>query len=98
MPPPREPLNPQQRGRRRQESMPGGWLWLVVLVLLAIVVWFTFAGSSGVIDYSQFMALAREGKFERVIQRGDTKAIGEIRASEVDKLDENIKKQVRYNN
>src|SRR2546423_1648856 len=38
MPPPREPLNPQQRGRRRQESMPGGWLWPLLMMILPAVV------------------------------------------------------------
>src|SRR5438094_8008973 len=94
MPPPREPLNPQQRGRRRQESMPGGWLWLVVLILLVVVLWFTLAPTAGTIDYTDFMRLAEEGKFERVILRGTSKAIGEIKEKEEANLPERIKKKV----
>src|SRR3989442_11940843 len=96
MPPPGEPVNPQNR-RRRQESMPGGWLWLVILLLLAVILWFTFVPSTGTIDYSDFMTLAKEKKFEKVIIKGTSRAIGELKESEVAKLKEDIKRQVRYN-
>src|SRR5262245_7551920 len=95
MPPPREPINPQQRGRRRQESMPGGWLWLVVLILLVVFLYFTFTPGIGSIDYTDFMRLAEDGKFERVILRGTSKAIGELREKEEANLEERIKKQVK---
>jgi cell division protease FtsH len=39
--------------------MPGGWLWLLILVLLVGVLWFTMGfGSPGQIQYSDFMKLA----------------------------------------
>src|SRR5438128_18290 len=96
MPPPREPVNPQNR-RRRQESMPGGWLWLVILLLLAGILWFTFVPTTGTIDYSDFMELAKEKKFDKVIIKGTSRAIGELKESEVAKLKDEIKRQVRYN-
>ena len=40
MPSPRE-QPPQNRQRRRQDTMPGGWLWIVILFLIAGVMYFT---------------------------------------------------------
>ncbi len=98
MPPPREPYNPQNRGRKRTESMPGGWLWLVILLLLAALLYYTLSPSAGSIDYSVFLDLAAEGKFERVILRGNTKAIGEFHTDAAKDLkDEALKKKV-WNN
>src|SRR5262245_3551481 len=95
MPPPREPFNPQQRGGRRQESMPARWLCLVALTPSVVVPWFTFTPTSGTVDYTDFMRLAEEGKFERVILGGTSKAIGEVKDKEEANLPERIKKQVR---
>jgi cell division protease FtsH len=98
MPAPREPNSPPPRGgRRRQEAMPGGWLWLIVLLLLFFVLYMTLSSPAGTIDYSEFMRLAGEGKFVRVVLRGDRKAVGEFKEAEVAKLDEAVKKQVRNN-
>src|SRR5437016_2644643 len=59
MPSPRE-QPPSNRNRRRQDTMPGGWLWVVILLLLAGVMYFTLGfNNAGVIDYSEFMNLAK---------------------------------------
>jgi cell division protease FtsH len=71
MPSPRE--QPTPRGRRRQDTMPGGWLWVVVLLLLAIVLWITVGNSStGMLEYSQFLALVKAGKIAKVTFQGDS--------------------------
>jgi len=96
MPSPREPL-PPNRQRRRQDTMPGGWLWVVILFLLAGVMYFTLGfNSAGVIDYSEFMKLAKD-KFEKVVIKGSTRLVGEFKAGEADKLPDKIRKQVRAN-
>src|SRR4051812_11938383 len=65
MPSPREQPNP--RGRRRQETMPGGWLWIVVLLLLAVVIWITVGGTNyGTVDYSDFQKLLKGDKVAKV--------------------------------
>src|ERR1043166_3876725 len=65
MPSPRE--QPGPRSRRRQDTMPGGWLWIVVLLLLAVVIWITVGGTSyGTLDFSDFQQLVRDGKVARV--------------------------------
>jgi cell division protease FtsH len=99
MPPPREqPPGPNPRGRRRQESMPGGWLWFLLLLMLVAFLYFALSPAPGKIDYTKFMELAKEGQFSRVVLRGENRAIGEFKTKEhVDKLPEAIKKQVRYN-
>src|SRR5262249_53516241 len=98
MPPPREPVNPQGR-RRRQESMPGGWLWLVILVLLFLILYFTLLNPSVAnIDYTDFLRLAEQGKFERVVLRGTAKAVGELKEKEIPSLDESIRNQIRGGN
>src|ERR1700676_5568231 len=66
MPSPREQPNP--RSRRRQDTMPGGWLWVVVLLLLAVVLWITVGGpSTGTLEYSQFLTLVKERKIAKVM-------------------------------
>ena len=68
MPSPRE--QPTPRGRRRQDTMPGGWLWVVVLLLLAIVLWITVGTqSTGTLEYSQFLTLVKEHKIAKVTFR-----------------------------
>src|SRR5438128_5726529 len=96
MPAPREPNSPPPRGgRKRQDAMPGGWLWLLVLLLLFFVLYLTLSSPAGNIYYSEFMSLAEQGKFDKVVLRGDRKAVGEFKKGEVDKLDEATKQQVR---
>jgi cell division protease FtsH len=97
MPSPRE-QPPQNRNRRRPDTMPGGWLWVVILFLLAGVMYFTLGfNSAGVIDYSEFMNLAKAKEFARVTIRGTSRMVGELKAGEAEKIPENIRKQVRYN-
>src|ERR1700730_15778970 len=97
MPPPREPSGPN-KGRRRQESMPGGWLWLVILLVLAVFLYFTlgFQGG-GMIDYTEFMQIAKDQLFIKVTIVGDDRAIGELKNNAEEKLKEEVKKQVRSN-
>src|SRR5438105_15852753 len=97
MPSPRE-QPPQNRQRRRQDTMPGGWLWIVILCLIAGVMYFTLGfNSAGVIDYSEFMRLAKDKAFAKVIIRGNTRLVGEFNKGEVEKLPDNLRKQVRNN-
>lgn len=96
MPPPREQPGPANRNRRRPDTMPGGWLWLVILLVLAGFLYFTLGfPSAGIIDYSQFMKLAKDGSFTRVVIVGDNRAIGELNKKAEEKLEEPIKRQVR---
>lgn len=77
-PPPREPGSPRQR--RRPETMPGGWLWIVVLLIFIAILVMTFGLSAGnIVTYGQFLDLANNDKFERIIIRGDTKLIGKLK-------------------
>lgn len=96
---------PGNRNRRRQEPMPAGWLWLVILLLLASVLWFALGfNSPGVVDYTEFMNLAaakdpdtkKPKYFERVVIRGATRMIGEFKEGAVDALDKKIRERVRY--
>jgi len=78
--------------------MPGGWLWIVILLALVGTLVYT-AGFSGAgsIDYSRFMKIAQDGKFERVILRGEKRAIGEFKEGQVKALEDDVKKLVRNN-
>ena len=68
MPSPRE--QPGPRSRRRQDTMPGGWLWIVVLLLLAVVLWITVGGSTtGTLEYSDFLKLVNNQKLSKVTFR-----------------------------
>ena len=47
--------------------MPGGWLWIVVLLLLAVVIYITFGISNyGSLDYSDFVRLVKDDKIVKV--------------------------------
>src|ERR1043166_4906360 len=78
MPSPRE--QPGPRSRRRQDTMPGGWLWIVVLLLLAVVLWITVGGSgTGTLDYSDFLKLVNAQKIAKVVFReGSHTVIAEL--------------------
>src|SRR5205809_241561 len=54
MPSPREQPKPERK-RRRQDSMPGAWLWTVVMLLLRVVLYITLLPSVGSLDYSEFV-------------------------------------------
>src|SRR5262249_40473051 len=60
--------------------------WLLILGLLVVVMYLAFSSSPGNIDYSEFKDLAAEGRFERVIIRGNTRAVGELRKNELENL------------
>jgi cell division protease FtsH len=78
--------------------MPGGWLWIVILFLIAGVMYFTLGfNSAGVIDYSEFKKLAKD-KFAKVTIKGTTRMVGEFKPGEVEKLPEAIRKQVGRKN
>jgi cell division protease FtsH len=67
--------------------MPGGWLWLVILLVLAGFLYFTLGmPSAGVIDYSDFMRAAKDGLFTKVVIIGEKRAIGELKDNYEDLL------------
>lgn len=96
MPSQRDQPNPP-RGRRRQDTMPGGWLWVIVLLLLGVVLYITFNFSSvSTIDYSDFEQLVKEKKVAKVTFRdGSNTLLAELH--EGAELPESIKKQVKNN-
>lgn len=98
MPSPREQPNLPNRNRRRPEVMPGGWMWLVLLLLLFGVLFFTIGyPSPGNIDYTAFVKLVKDGKIARVIFRGNDRLLAEFKEGVLDTLDPAIRKQVRFN-
>jgi cell division protease FtsH len=62
--------------------MPGGWLWIVVLLLLAGVMWITVgSGASGTLDFSDFQELLKQKKVSKVVFREGTHTL----SAELDK-------------
>jgi cell division protease FtsH len=48
--------------------MPGGWLWIVVLLVLVVLMWMTVgAGTTGTLDYSDFVTLVEKHKIAKVV-------------------------------
>ncbi len=90
MPPPREQ---PPKSRRRQESMPGTWLWLVVLLILALFLLIPLNYGTPSIEYSEFINLMRDNKFKKVTLRGTTRLIGEVNSP--DDLPEAMRSKVR---
>jgi cell division protease FtsH len=78
--------------------MPGGWLWVIVLLLFGGVMWVLLGvTSAGTIRYTDFVQLAQKGKFTSVTIRGTSLAVGELKEDEVKNLPEDLKKHVKYN-
>jgi cell division protease FtsH len=76
--------------------MPGGWLWLVILVLLVGILYLTLGfGNSNAIDYTEFTTLLEEGKIESitVINSSPPKIVGEIKKDA--KLSEDLEKKIK---
>ncbi len=96
MPSPRERQTPPTKQQRRPDVMPGGWLWLVILVLLVGILYLALGfGSSNQIDYSDFTTLLEKGDVESVtvIGKESPKIVGEIKKNV--ELPERLKKQIR---
>ncbi|MBI1832977.1 MAG: ATP-dependent metallopeptidase FtsH/Yme1/Tma family protein, partial [Planctomycetes bacterium] len=65
MPASREPAKPERKSRR-QDTMPGGMLWIVVLLLLGVVLLITFFPTGTTLDYSEFVKLVADKKVAKV--------------------------------
>src|SRR6516225_9765762 len=99
MPSPREQPRPDRKSRR-QDTMPGGWLWVVVLLLLGVVLFITFGfQSASSIDYSDFIKLVEDDKNQPVAKvifsEGSTSLTAEFDPSKEDKLPKEIKDKIR---
>jgi cell division protease FtsH len=96
MPPPRENPNPN-RPRRRQDPMPGGWLWVVVLLGLGGIMYVTISPqSAGTLDFSDFEKLVKDKKIAKVIFReGNNSLVAEAKEDKLPDLPENIRKQFK---
>jgi cell division protease FtsH len=87
MPPPREQPSPN-KNRRRPEVMPGGWLWLVILVLLVGILWMALGfGSGNEIPYGDFLKLLHAHVITKVTVVGKDNPViqGELDRDKLDK-------------
>jgi cell division protease FtsH len=74
--------------------MPGGWLWLLILLLLVGVVYFAMGfGNGSQIGYSDFMDLVDKHQFSMVQIVGTNRIEGEL--NEDAKVPEALQKQIR---
>jgi cell division protease FtsH len=73
--------------------MPGGWVWLAILLLAIFMLWMMgeVAGSSAV-DYSTFLNLADEGKIAKVTFSSGDRIIAE--AKDADALPSDVQKKL----
>src|SRR5438046_9170023 len=84
-PPPESPQQPPAQGgpggasgpKKASPLLPGGWIALVVLAVLAVV-YFT-AGQPKEIRYDQFNQLVNSGEVKTVVLIGNDRADGEVR-------------------
>ena len=79
-PPPMQPQQPPPATRRINPLLPGGWIALVVVAILAIL-YFTYSPYRE-IDYSQFMDLVNAGQVKKLVLIGNDRAEGEVRDPE----------------
>jgi len=96
MPSPREQPKPERKSRR-QDTMPGGWLWVVVLLLLAVVLYVTFGlPPASSIDYSDFVKLVMDKKVLKVtFSEGSTSLTAEFDPKEEETLPKEIRDKIR---
>jgi len=78
--------------------MPGGWLWVVILMVLVGILYFTLGlPSAGLVDYPEFMEVAKADVFTKVTIIGSDRAIGDVSKEKLEKakIRDEIKNQVR---
>jgi cell division protease FtsH len=76
---------PPQNSRRVSPLLPGGWIALIVLTVLAVIY---FNSSPREITYSQFTTLLDEGQIKSVVLIGSDRAEGELRDPNSEKAKE----------
>jgi cell division protease FtsH len=59
--------------------MPGGWVWLVILLMVVGMLFFTQEFSGSIIDYSDFYNLVQTGKVSKVTFLGNDRIVGEVK-------------------
>jgi cell division protease FtsH len=76
--------------------MPGGWLWLVILVLLVAILFFFLRDKGNTIAFSDFTTLLDKGQVKtvRVIGKEPMIIEGELKEGEHKKLDEELQKKI----
>src|SRR5262245_39634458 len=77
-PNPQQPQQPPNGSKRSGPLLPGGWILLIVLGVVAFSI-FAFGNRSTEIKYSQFKELMDAGQFKTVILIGTDRAEGEVR-------------------
>ncbi len=93
--PPRQSPNPPRTPRRRPGPvMPGGWVWLVLLMVV-VGVMFLVGDLNGppTISYSDFRELIDQNLVEKVVIQGDT-AKGQLNEKEVSKVPQKIAQEL----
>src|SRR5262245_32303566 len=90
MPPPSAPPSGKPR-RRTGPAMPGGWIWLVILLMLVGMFMLTSFNSAS-IEYGEFRDLVKDKNLSKVIFVGSERIVGEIRHK--DRLTDDVKKKL----
>ena len=85
-PQPQPPQNQPPTPKKANPLLPGGWVALVVLAVLAIL-YFT-STTYREIEYSQFIDLVNTGQVKKVVLIGNDRAEGEVRDPNTDRAKE----------
>src|SRR6516164_4837920 len=95
--PARQPTGSNRNPRRRPAPvMPGGWMWLVLIVTVVIML-FVVNNDGGIIGYSDFLQQVDKGNVDKVVFHGDSSRVtGEFK--KLDDLPESVRNQVRKDN
>src|SRR4051812_4859400 len=79
MPPRQPPANPRSPRRRPGPTMPGGWVWLVLLATVVIMIYLMDRASSPTISYSDFKYLVHHQNVSKLVFVGKERIVGELR-------------------
>src|SRR4051794_6045533 len=97
--PPRPPANSNRQPRRRPGPvMPGGWVWLVLLVgvvgMLIMLGYDTYPR----IDYSEFSTLLEGHRLDNVTLIGTERIVGEVKEGQKAELPEGLRNKLGRGN
>src|SRR2546421_10270062 len=95
--PPRQ-SSPNARGNRRRPSnpgMPGGWLWLIIVVSVLAMIFIVNYDNGATIDYSDFWTLVQSHQLKKVTFMGNDRIFGEVK--DRDQLPEELKGKLKGN-
>lgn len=93
--PPRQPNGPQKNVRRRPAPvMPGGWMWLVLLIAVVMMLFFVSTDGSQ-IPTSEFVSLIKNKNITDVVIQANDRVVGKVENLDKETIPPEVRKKIR---